>query len=214
MRRNRPFFGAGGGAFAAFWSALAAAWGRRAPWRRPRPGSRRRSERPQRALPRRVPAGDLGRAGKRPAVQPADLDRLRAGDECLHLRARDNRVVASAPVAGSTRAITIPSGGSNGAHVAVLPVLVSPLHELGPDRQGGMRALDVQFLVIVEPHPHHADELRGESGEPAVVRRPGLARRRQRESARRARPRRCRCAAPPAAGPPSGRRPGGRAPGW
>src|SRR5580700_9190379 len=43
----------------------------------------------------------------------------------------------------------------------------SLLHEVRPDGQRRPAALDLQIAIVVEPYPHHAQQLAGESGEPA-----------------------------------------------
>src|ERR1051325_4688638 len=112
-----------------------------------------------------LPTGDL-RAAR--SVEPADFHRLRSGDENL------------ASYLGATRRGELAGFGVDFscndsfrrldfADVAVLAVLVRALHEVGPDGQRATRTLQLEVAVVVEPHPHHADKLRRESGEPTVA---------------------------------------------
>ncbi len=60
-------------------------------------------------------------------------------------------------------------------HVAVFAVLVRALHELHPDGQSAVRAFQLEIAIVVEAHPHDADQLGGKPGKPAVARGAGLA---------------------------------------
>ncbi len=43
------------------------------------------------------------------------------------------------------------------------------LHEVGPDRQRGVRARQTELLALVKPDPHQANEVRRVTREPAVA---------------------------------------------
>ena len=92
--------------------------------------------------------------------------------------------VAGIPDSGSMVTVTTPSGASNGLASAYRRSADGPLHEFRPDGQRGMRAFDIELAVVVEAHPYDAKQVGSEAGEPAVVRRSGLAGRRRGEAAR------------------------------
>ncbi len=107
-------------------------------------------------------------------MEPAEVHRLRAGDKDLFLTAR----------AGGRRefaGVRIQLGGDDAlGHLKLTRVLVGAqfvggLHELGPDGQRGMCALEAEVGVVVEADPDDAQQIVGEAGEPAVVVGAGLA---------------------------------------
>ncbi len=119
-----------------------------------------------------LPTGHAGSSAS--AVQLALLHRLRPVNEIFgsDLGTRRRRQLAGLRIDlhphHSRRCFKL-------ADVPVLPMLMRPAHEFRPHRQGRMRALQVQLAVVVESHPHDANQFRREAGKPAVVRRPRFA---------------------------------------
>src|SRR5260221_12743580 len=54
-------------------------------------------------------------------------------------------------------------------------------HELGPDRRGGGASGQPDIAVVIKSDPDYGDQIRRESGKPAIARSSGLSSRRKRE---------------------------------
>src|SRR5438067_1533899 len=55
------------------------------------------------------------------------------------------------------------------SHIAISTMFMCPLHKLGPNRQGGFSAFDLQVLVIVHPNPNNAEEPGRKPGKPCIT---------------------------------------------
>jgi hypothetical protein len=53
-------------------------------------------------------------------------------------------------------------------HILIRGMLVCPLHELYPDRQGAVGSFQHEIPIVVEPQPNHANKFRCETGKPPV----------------------------------------------
>ena len=64
----------------------------------------------------------------------------------------------------------------------IIAVLMRPFHKLRPDGQRRFCALKLQILIIIHAYPDQAKQLCRKPGEPSIMGRTGLARRRERKA--------------------------------
>src|SRR6185295_10766955 len=67
-------------------------------------------------------------------------------------------------------------------YVLIRLKLMGALHKLRPDGQRALSAFELEVAVVVEAHPHHADDLGCESRKPAIARCAGFSGRRKNET--------------------------------
>src|SRR4051794_7814104 len=123
---------------------------------------------------RTTPAAQDWRGPSRSAVQIADFVRFGALEERL---ADHFRTLWAGELAGLGIDVHEGDAGRRLERNAGMPG-ERRAHELGPDWQRGARAAQADGLVVVEPDPHHREQLRREADEPGVAKvvgRAGLA---------------------------------------
>ena len=129
----------------------------------------------------RLPSSNLRRGAT--SMDMAKLHRLGPGDE--YFRA-DARAAGCGDFAGIRVDFLCDDalGRIEAVDVAILAVLVRALHEVHPNRQRALSALQLQIAVIVEANPDDTDDLGSKSGKPAIAVGAGFARGGKVETAR------------------------------